>query len=68
MANIIQVSDFQFINLGQVQYFRIDADDGESSLFFSNGDKMVLDDAATQELLKHVHRMNPVENQETTTK
>lgn len=68
MANIIQVSDFQFINLDHVQYFRIDEEDGESILFFSNGDKMVLDGAETLELLKHVHRIEPVGNQEPTTK
>jgi hypothetical protein len=68
MANIIQVSTMQFVNLDQVMYFRIDEEDGESLLFFSNGDKMLLDGAETLELLKHVHRMNPVENQETTTK
>lgn len=68
MANIIQVSDFQFVNLDHILHFRIDEEDGESILFFSDGAKMVLDGAETLELLKHVHRIEPVGNQEPTTK
>lgn len=68
MANIIQVSDFQFVNLDHVQHFRIDEEEGESILFFSDGGKMVLDGAETLELLKHVHRIESVGNQEPTTK